>query len=366
MLENHYRFKEVEAGRFYVYETPEDIPGCWKRHRGKDYWEYRRQWNENALNNVAGDFPINIDLELTSRCNLRCRYCKRTSMYNGNRLVSGDMDWSLVTKVLDETAGRLQALKLNIRGEPLMYPKVAEAIDYAKKRGVVEVLMNTNGMLLTETMAERLLHAGLDTVIFSFDHVDKERFEAGRVGAKYETVVKNIRRMARLKREGGYQHVKIRANVFFDTDREKELAPLWNLFGGDLDEFTISKVNPTPDVTGIDLDACAEHFDDVAWICHQPWQRLGIFNDGGVIFCCTDFEGAMRVGNAREKSVHDLYHSHVVNTLRTYHFQRKGYKVPLCRSCHNFIYQIIKYYHEVLQQPYPVRPEKSRSVQRAC
>lgn len=352
-----YRFKEVEAGRFYVYERPDDSEHSWKNNRGEGYWEYRREWDENPVKDVVNDFPINIDLELTSRCNLRCKYCKRTSMHTDNSLGVGDMDFDLATRIIDEGAGSIRAVKLNIRGEPLMYPRIAEIVGHCKKRGVREVLMNTNGMLLNKELAVRLLDAGLDSIIFSFDYADKARLEANRLGARFETIVENIRNVADLKRTGGHWGVKIRANSFYDDDVMKEVKALRDIWGDDIDEFTISRVNPTADATRIDLDACEEHFDAVGWQCHQPWQRLGVFTSGDAIFCCTDFEGSMSVGNVKDKGVHALWHSDKIDGLRRLHARKQGYKVPLCRSCHNFIYQVIKYYDEVLKMPYPVKAE---------
>ena len=350
-----YRFKEVEADRFYVYEKPEDGEHSWKKNRGEGYWDYRREWDQNPPQGIVNDFPINIDLELTSRCNLRCKYCKRTFMEADNALGVGDIDFDLATRILDEGAGEIRAVKLNIRGEPLMYPKIVDVVEYCKKKGVREVLMNTNGMLLKKDLAARLLDAGLDSIIFSFDYADKARLEANRLGARFETIVKNMHDFAELKRAGGYWGVKLRANTFYDDDVMKEVEALKGVWGDTIDEFTISKVNPTADATQIDIDACEEHFEAVAWQCHQPWQRLGVFCNGDAIFCCTDFEGEMCVGNARDKGVHALWHSEKIEGVRRLHAQKQGHKIPMCRTCHNFIHQVIKYYDQVLKIPYPVK-----------
>jgi len=357
-----YRFKEVEADRFTVFEKPVDPADSWKAHRSPEYWEYRRQWTGNAAQGIAAACPLNIDLELTSRCNLRCTYCKRTEMQARKVLGVSDMDFALARRILDEVDGQTPAVKLNIRGEPLLYDRIVEVVALCKRRGVREVLMNTNGMLLTEDLAGRLLGAGLDTIIFSFDFADKERLEANRVGARFETIVANIRGAARQKRSGGHKGVKLRANTFFDTDLAREVAALRELWGDDIDEFTISKVNPTYRATNIDLDACAGHFDAIGWQCPQPWQRLGVFSNGDVIFCCTDFEGRMKVGNAKETSIHDLWHAPKVQEVRRLHLERQGYRIPMCRTCHNFIHQVIKHHREVLDRPYPVRKDAARQA----
>ena len=80
------------------------------------------------------------------------------------------MDFNFYKKIID-TAVKFDvpSIKLNWRGEPLLNPKLEEFISYAKKNGILEVSINTNATTLTEKRAERLIDAGLDQIIYSFD-----------------------------------------------------------------------------------------------------------------------------------------------------------------------------------------------------
>ena len=76
-------------------------------------------------------------------------------------------------------------------------------IKYAKDKGILEVQFNTNAMLLTEKISERLIEAGLDRIIFSLDGMTKETFENIRGGANFEKVVNNIKSFINIRNEMG-------------------------------------------------------------------------------------------------------------------------------------------------------------------
>ena len=39
---------------------------------------YRRLWIENPQNLSPGSFPLHLDIEVTSACNLKCPFCATT------------------------------------------------------------------------------------------------------------------------------------------------------------------------------------------------------------------------------------------------------------------------------------------------
>ena len=121
------------------------------------------------------------------------------------------MDFNFYKKIID-TAVKFDvpSIKLNWRGEPLLNPKLEEFISYAKKNGILEVSINTNATTLTEKRAERLIDAGLDQIIYSFDGGTKKTYEKMRPARfkknKFEDVYKNIK---------NFHFIKQKKEVFF-------------------------------------------------------------------------------------------------------------------------------------------------------
>ncbi|TFG38580.1 MAG: hypothetical protein E4H44_03695, partial [Candidatus Aminicenantes bacterium] len=102
-----------------------------------------------------------IGVELTSRCNLRCGMCP---MGNLGR-PEDDMPWWLVQKVaMDFRANGIRARWLHEMGEPLLYPRLAEAIDLFPGVGV-----STNVMMLDAGYGRELLATSLQRIRLCVD-----------------------------------------------------------------------------------------------------------------------------------------------------------------------------------------------------
>jgi MoaA/NifB/PqqE/SkfB family radical SAM enzyme len=89
-------------------------------------------------------------------------------------------------------------------GEPLLHPDVIDIVSRARARGLI-VHLNTNGMLVDEAMARRLVDAGLDSVNLSLDGAVAEthdRLRRTRGGfAKIERAIANFRQARRRARD---------------------------------------------------------------------------------------------------------------------------------------------------------------------
>jgi wyosine [tRNA(Phe)-imidazoG37] synthetase (radical SAM superfamily) len=85
-------------------------------------------------------------------------------------------------------------------GEPLLDPKIFDRIEYCELHGI-STLLSTNGVLLDELAAAKLLSTPLAHITLSFDGASKESFEMYRKGAKFERVQANYVNFARLKHQ---------------------------------------------------------------------------------------------------------------------------------------------------------------------
>ena len=60
--------------------------------------------------------------------------------------------------------------------------ETAEIIKYAKSKGILETIINTNATMLDDNKSKELISAGLDFIIYSFDGGDKKTYEKMRIG----------------------------------------------------------------------------------------------------------------------------------------------------------------------------------------
>ncbi|MFC1823056.1 radical SAM/SPASM domain-containing protein [Thermodesulfobacteriota bacterium] len=288
------------------------------------YLEYRRQWIENPKYFILRDFPIHLDIEITNRCNLKCTFCDKLPYISRDQ--TGDMDFELYKRIIDEGKEyELCSVKLSYRGESLLHPKVAEMVQYAKKKGIIDIYFNTNGMLLTEKMVLRLIDAGLDRISVSVEGTDPVAFERARCGAKFDRILKNVDRLLELRSQNGTKHPKVRIQtVALPSIDLAEYAEYWlphcdEVAAIDYKEADVVKRNK-----------CLEDSD---WACPQLWQRMTIEWDGAVIPCNNDDYRLLSPGNANGKSIHDCWHDPAVQIARELHKKGKSHLVEACNGC---------------------------------
>ena len=105
----------------------------------------------NRLLSKPGDFPIAGSLELTLRCNTRCRHCY--IMFPG--ATTGEMSTDQVKAILDKLAEQGVLFLLVTGGEIFARCDFKELYLYAKRLGFLLTLF-TNGTLIDEEMADFL------------------------------------------------------------------------------------------------------------------------------------------------------------------------------------------------------------------
>ena len=87
----------------------------------EEYKKYRDKWNQNPKNLVVEDFPIHLDFELTTYCNLSCpeKICSLRCPYSlphGEILPKQNLSFEIFKKAIDEGVGKgLCSIKLSYR-----------------------------------------------------------------------------------------------------------------------------------------------------------------------------------------------------------------------------------------------------------
>jgi MoaA/NifB/PqqE/SkfB family radical SAM enzyme len=83
-------------------------------------------------------------------------------------------------------------------GEPLLHQSLVDWIAEAKRAGCKAGFLS-NGSLMDEATASRMIAAGVDWIALSADGARAETFEAIRKGASFETFCRNVRRLTGMR-----------------------------------------------------------------------------------------------------------------------------------------------------------------------
>ena len=148
----------------------------------KKYRSYRNEWNTQPTKCIKNKFlkedlinnninPLCVDIEIASICDLACPFCYREFIVTPDKIIDDKLCYNLIDQAAELG---VPSMKFNWRGEPLLNPKIYDYIKYAKEKGILETIINTNATNLTEKNSEKLIKSGLDLIIYSFDGGSKE------------------------------------------------------------------------------------------------------------------------------------------------------------------------------------------------
>jgi MoaA/NifB/PqqE/SkfB family radical SAM enzyme len=289
---------------------------------------------------IRGRRPRMISVEVTSRCNLNCPFCLVGLQ---NQLPStehdllprglGNMAWDLYRKIVeDSVAFGIGKMQLHFQGEPLLHKELPEMVALARTRGLA-TQMFTNGLPLTESLADRLLDAGLDMLRFSVDGVSEEVYQKNRVGGQFWRVHRNMAMMAEKARARQapirleWQMIAMRNNEH-EISRAREMAKAIGL------EFFV-KTFAVTDPAAVPQDARYQrrlHLKP----CADIYRSIFVYWNGDVVPCCYDLDGKEIVGNLARESLTAIWEGPRYTALRRRidgAALRPEEEPPLCRSC---------------------------------
>ena len=164
--------------------------------------------------------PSYIQLESTTKCNLRCRSCIRSQE------TGFDIALNLYHSIVDQMAASRQkrrAINLTGLGEPLLNTNIVSMVNYAKERDF-NVGFFCNLTLMNEEKSIEFINAGIDYIQISFDSACKETFEKMRLGTAFDIIVKNVKGLVRTR--NGHASSNGTRITFFSTISEENVEEI--------------------------------------------------------------------------------------------------------------------------------------------
>ena len=127
--------------------------------------------------------PYIIYIDPCDTCNFRCKFCptgNRELMRHTKGRGHGPMEFSVFREKIDslaDFADPIRVIRLYKEGEPLLNPRFADMVAYAKASPRVErVDTTTNAALLTPERSRAILDAGLDRLNISVEGVNAAQY----------------------------------------------------------------------------------------------------------------------------------------------------------------------------------------------
>ena len=267
--------------------------------------------------------PIQIDIEPTARCNLRCRMCPNPNLQRER----GFMDLALFREVVDQTAATTVEYHFDMMGEPTLHPDLLSMLSYAVKAGA-RVALYTNLTRRNDELMRGLGRGGVDRIIVNLSATDAETYATIHGRDRFETVLSNLALVRASREELGatrprviISHLEMEGNRHELTQVGARLEPLCD----QLWEAPICDWLGTPEIKPLlppDLPPV------VPLKCSRLWASASLYWDGRVATCCYDHGEFNILGDLREASLLEVW-----NSPRVREFRRRYRQMDPCRTC---------------------------------
>lgn len=298
------------------------------------------------------DTPMAFAIVSSQACNIHCTYCLHSlssRVLRDKGFAQKNMDWDTFTHTVDllkEFPKKIKSLNMSGQGEPLCNPHFADMVRYLHESDTVEDLnFITNGLLLTHTLSDALIDAGINRIFVSLQGMTGKKYQeiCGKE-IDFDALVENLRYFYEQKnksprKEDIQLNIKI-ADVALDTgDREKFLACL-----GDIcDTIHVETIKPLyADVDYSDLlgknntDMTTTRFGRLhkkQKACYLAFYDMNVTPDGEIRPCGAPFQGCPGLGNIRNTSLVEAWNSDVRRKFLLSMLQGERYKNPVCCDC---------------------------------
>lgn len=285
--------------------------------------------------------PLVVNIEPSNGCNLRCVMCP-THLYPKK---AHFLSWNLFEKIVEESLHFQKYFTTNQTaepyfvfqgaGEPMLHKDLFKMMTYAKKQGLRNISMTTNGSLLSEATINHILteESSPDFLIFSIDGHTPQLYEKYRNGASFDKVYNNIKALHARRRQLSATKPEIAINTlltsFFDIDAFLEL---WGPYVDNI--FVSPMLNLAERRQDNELfQDSVQKVSDKFLSCPKIFESISITAEGYITSCQHDFarihlKGDMNKGD----TLHDIWQSEHYYKHRKSHLDFKGSETS-CNGC---------------------------------
>lgn len=286
--------------------------------------------------------PYVIQIFPVYACNFKCNYCIFSTPKHNHGFISNEtfLDLNLYKKFIDdltEFPSKLKVLRFVGIGEPLLHKNIVEMISYASQKNIantIEIL--TNASLLTPSLTDSLISAGLNRIVISIQGTSAEKYlSTSNIHINFNNFISNIKYFYDHKHNCQI-YIKIVDTALSDlSDKQK----FYSIFSNICDTISIEHTVPIhPSITNIKSSVTQfglPIFD--IQICPQPFFTMQLNPDGNIVPCYS-WDYPTIIGNCSTQSIFSIWNSPELAHFRLKHIY--GYKPPTCKTCNIAKYRI--------------------------
>lgn len=302
---------------------------------------YLTKWTKRP---IQWGTPITISIEPTTACNLRCPECP--SGLRAFTRPTGNLKENFFRQTIDELHKELVYLIFYFQGEPYINPKFLDMVKYAHSKGIYTIT-STNAHFLNDENARKTIESGLDRMIISVDGTTQETYQNYRKEGNLETVLQGAKNVVKWKRELKSKTPHLIFQFLVVRPNEHQIPEIYKLakeIGIDEVKLKTAQVYDyqygNPLIPTIKKYSRYQEQEDGTFRiknkllnhCWKLWHACVITWDGMVVPCCFDKDALHRLGDLKEASFKEVWHSKSYNQFRQSLLKGRD-QIDICTNC---------------------------------
>lgn len=304
-------------------------------------------------------YPREIEVEVTTRCHLKCRHCEHTYWNEENK----DRSFEEFKYIVDQFPD-LKWINTTGEGTAFLNKDFIKILKYIKSKGIFVKFVESFDRFKINEM-EDIIKLGVERIICSMEGATKKTYEEIRVGASFDRVINNLIMFHELKKkmnsplpEISFRYVLMRNNYHEFPDFMRLVKKL-----GVGNSINVVDTLDFKEIRDLSIQSNKNYLKELARIANEnqldipfgptitrrpitmctAWTQPYIMMGGYVLPCCAvlmsnrrDFLRKHAFGNILEKPFKEIWYSPEYVSFRLSVPRKKGPLHPFCVDCRAF------------------------------
>ena len=205
----------------------------------------------------------------------------------------------------------------------MLHPAIYDVIRRAKELDIA-VHLNTNGMMLSPSIAKMLISTGVDSIKISMQGYDRQSYAKVRGMDFFVQLCEDIRGLVLARGKADKPRIVVGTTLspsLTKQETQEHINGMWGFFAQILDKIYIG--------TTLDLAVEREPPD----VCPEVWDKLSIDWDGKVSACCGDYDNYMTIGDLATQTLKEVWVCQKMKEYRKKLAEHDYEGLTLCQRC---------------------------------
>ena len=305
--------KYIDESHRIVRNSSQEAQNYLASIKGDSYVQYRKDWSFFGKNQIVPPNPLQINIEVTSVCNLCCKMCFRNYPFNTR---SGQLSLSDLELIAKQTKELSSPSVWISGGEPTLHPNIVQILNVLGATNPLDFWMVTNGTALSDKIIDTILSCGLTWLSVSIDASSPQTYKNIR-GGDLNAVHANIERFLdkRNSRKSKLPFLRVSFIEMAENENDKDMfLQYWSQRADIIDIQTLADYHNLDEIP----DTVAR---ESSFKCTAPFSLLSVIPNGDILPCCNGFYVTKSDYNIHNTSFADywksMYHQSFAQSVKT-------------------------------------------------